>query len=384
MKKETSFAAKVIIAMALIGAAALVLWFLGRIGSVMVYFGLAVTITYLLNPFVDKLEKWKVPRALSILALFVVFAGIVSIAIMKFVPVLVSEAARLADNFPEYAQQFTKWYDQAMGYAKVLQGTGDKLGIATSDAATTLQTYGKKFASALGGSAMGFFLSIPGLIVIPVLVFYFLKDGHALRRGFIKSMPENYRDGTDELLDRLNKAIGGFIRGQAKLCLTIGIMAWITMAFVAKLPYAGIMGLIAGCTEFIPYLGPILGMIMPLIVAAFIGWQKMVFVAIIFFVIQMLEGNILAPKIMSSEVGMHPAIIIFILMAGGEVAGLPGMLIALPSAVILKAFYDHFYSEKYIEEPAEEAAYIEEASAADAQRFPAPQPAPEPPTGQGK
>jgi predicted PurR-regulated permease PerM len=151
------------------------------------------------------------------------------------------------------------------------------------------------------------------------------------------------------LIDRINAAIGGFIRGQLKLCLAVGLLVWLSLQFIAHLDYAIIMGLIAAATEFIPYIGPILGMLMPLGVAFFTGGvDKMLLVFGIFMVIQLLENNLLAPRIMGDDIGMHPVVVIFIFLAAGEVAGIPGMIVCLPVAVIIKVFYEHFYIERFI------------------------------------
>lgn len=370
MKKETSFPAKVIILLAILGAAAITLWFLGKVTSVFVYFGIAAVISYLLNPLVEFMVKKRVPRGLSILAIFSAFIIGATVAILLIVPKLAEEARQLAayviaqakgvdsNTVASLVDRLTAFLHKlglSEKHIALMKDAAMKSDIA-QNAAGSMQKIGVAAANKVVSSIGAFFSYIPGLVVIPVLVFYFLSGSHEMRAGFVKNLPPEWRPGANSLLDRLNKAIGGFIGGQVKLCVYIGILAWLSMALIARLPYSLIIGFIACVTEFIPYLGPILGMIMPLVIAAFIGWDKVILVAILFFIIQMIENNILCPRVMSSDVGMHPVIIIFILMAGGEAGGLPGMLIALPLAVILKAFYDHFYAEKHLKPSAQSSA----------------------------
>jgi predicted PurR-regulated permease PerM len=351
MKKESPFITKFIAALAILAASVIVLWFLGRIGSVIVYFAISIAIAYLLNPLVDLLQKHRVPRILSILLIFGVFSGCVVLAGFFLVPIIAAQSRELIDSFPQYAETIKGKMEGYRGYVSYVQKAIDKYSILDK-AAANIQSVGKNIVAAVTKSIMGFFSYLPGLVVIPVIVFYLLKDVHALRKGFIGSLPEHWRSDAGRLMDRLNRAIGGFISGQLKLCLVVGVLSWLCMAFIARLPYALIMSFIAGVTEFIPYLGPVLGMIMPLIVAATMGWEKAVMMIVIFAAIQVLENNLLAPRIMSPDIGMHPILVIFILMAGGQAAGLAGMLVALPSAVIIKAFYEHFYLEKHVQDHA--------------------------------
>ena len=190
--------------------------------------------------------------------------------------------------------------------------------------------------------------TLAAMVLIPILVFYFLSDGPYIRKSFLATVPPPFRGDTEDLMGRINNALGGFIRGQLKLCLAMGIITWLSLLPVMP-KHSLLFGLIAGVTEFIPYVGPILALIGPLIYASSVGplW-KVIYVLIAFVLLQFLEGNILAPRIIGKDVGLHPALIIFVLMCGGSLAGLPGMIAAIPAAVVLKVFYNYFYVERYL------------------------------------
>jgi predicted PurR-regulated permease PerM len=346
-RQEPGYAARFITYLALLGVVALGLWFLGKITFVMAYFGLAIVTTYMINPFVDALERRRVPRTLSILLIFVAFVVIVGSGTAFIVGKVQQEIVKLVDTVPQYQEAVMDLWRKVQGHYVWLKDQVWFDGFLQK-ATTTVQETGSRAATRMFQGVMSFFSVAMGLIVVPVLVFYFLKDDHVMRASFLRSLPAAWRDDTSEILDRINVAIGGFIRGQLKLCLAMGVITWAAMAMIG-LDYALIMGLIAGATEFIPYLGPILGIIMPVAVAAFEGPDKLALVGIAFVCLQVLEGNILAPRIMSGDVGIHPVLIIFVLMAGGQVGGITGMIIALPTAVILKVFYEHFYLARYID-----------------------------------
>ena len=317
------------------------------IPMVIAYFVIAIAICYLINPFVDKLETWRVPRSLSIALIFCAFAAVVVVGLMVLIPRIKDEVQALVNQFPRYSATIMDLWDRFMeryGWIqqeKAFQHVIEKI-------TQQVQKYGLGMVSRALGGVFSLMSILPGLVVIPVLVYYFLKDDHIMKKSFLAALPAPWRPDAQQLMDSTNKAIGGFIQGQLKLCLAMGILTWAAMAFIAHLPYALIMGVIAGVTEFIPYLGPILAAILPLGVAAFEGLDKVVIVLVLAFVIQLIEGNILAPRIMSSDVGMHPVVIIFVLMAGGQVGGVMGMIVALPSAVLIKVLFDHFYMEKFV------------------------------------
>jgi len=132
----------------------------------------------------------------------------------------------------------------------------------------------------------------------------------------------------------------------------MGVLTFVTTLFVFP-KYSLVFGAIAGVTEFIPYAGPILALIGPLIVASFSASWKIAYVLVAFVVLQFLEGNILAPRVIGKDVGLHPALIIFALLAGGQIGGLVGMIAAIPMAVILKVLIQFFYADQYLKKDVE-------------------------------
>lgn len=322
-------------------------WFITRTSNVLGYFAIAGALAYVLNPGIETLVRRKVPRTVAIIGIFMLFFGGITLAVVLVIPEAKKEYDNLVTNMPVYFDAVKALWTRITKIAHdsnlpaAFESLPQKI---AANFQTLVSSAGKTFFNGI----FGFFSGLAALVIVPILVYYFLSDGKKMKEAVMFCVPPAYRDETKTVLDKINLALGGFLRGQLKLCLAMGVLTWFSLAFVARLDNALIFGLIAGVTEFIPYLGPILALIGPLIFATTISGSKVTIVLILFLVIQLLEGNVLAPKIIGKDVGMHPAFIVFVLMAAGQLAGIPGMISAIPAAVVLKVLFEHFYIEKII------------------------------------
>jgi len=334
---------RILLYLALLGV---LIWFVSRVSSILGYFALSGAIAYVLNPAVNWLSKKRIPRMVATLIIFTMFAAIVTLILILVIPPAYKQFEDLIKSFPKYAQIVQHLW---LKLTKIARSSDMPLNIQSlpDKIAGNLQKVGERVGGAIFGGITGFLSKILTLIVVPILVFYFLSDGPMIRKSLIASVPPPMRPDTEELLSRINTALGGFIRGQLKLCAVMGITTFAVYTPI-MFKYSIIFGLIACVTEFIPYVGPILALIGPLIVASFLAPWKIFYVLIAFSVLQVLEGNILAPKIIGKDVDLHPAIIIFVFMCGGELGGLAGMVAAIPVAVIIKVLYHFFYTEHYL------------------------------------
>ncbi len=325
----------------------IIIWFVVQVNTILAYFALAGAIAYILNPAVEWLAKKRVPRSLATLLIFVIFAAIVALILMLIIPPALKQFKELIDNFPKYAETIQRFWHKGTELVRSQHLPGDIQSLPDKFAGNLQKVAGKVGLSIFDGIKNSL-SSLPMLIVVPILVYYFLADGPAIRRGLIGAVPTQLKPDTEALLSRVNTALGGFIRGQLKLCLVMGIITFIPYLFLLP-KYSVIFGLIAGVTEFIPYVGPILALIGPLTVAIFLGktWL-IVAVLIIFVVLQVLEGNFFAPRIIGKDVDLHPAMIMFIMMCGGQLGGIVGMIAAIPVGVTVKALYQFFYVERYL------------------------------------
>jgi predicted PurR-regulated permease PerM len=329
--------------LALIG---ILIWAVGKVSTVIGYFALAGTMAYILNPAVELMARRRVPRWLAVLIMFGVAAGIVALALVLILPKVFVQFAHLVNNLPQYFQTLQDIWGRFGRYAKSADLPID-IGSLPEKFAGNLQAAAGKAGKAAFAGIIGFFGTAAGLIVVPILVYYFLSDGPSIHKSFIAAVPPPLKGHTEELMERINGALGGFIRGQLKLCLCMGVMTFLAYLFIIP-QYSLVFGLIAGVTEFIPYVGPFLALIGPVVFASFTSWHLVIIVLVIFAVMQVLESNILAPRIIGKDVGLHPALIVFVLMSGGQFGGLVGMIAAIPVAVVLKVLYNYFYVENYL------------------------------------
>ncbi|HOO56767.1 MAG TPA: AI-2E family transporter [bacterium] len=320
--------------------------FVVGVRSIIGYFALAGALAYVLYPAVAWLEKRKIPLWAATLISFAIFGGIVALLLVLIIPPTIKQFNDLTNNIPQYFETIKGLWER---FGALAQANDLPVDIQTlpQKLAENLQKVAGSVGTRAFNSITGFFGTLASLVIVPILLYYFLSDGPYIKESFLKAVPVKYKGTVTELLRRMNDALGGFIRGQLKLCLAMGVLTFVATAPV-MFKYSLIFGLIAGITEFIPYVGPILALIGPLIYASFTSWGLVLYVLIIFIILQILEGNFLAPRIMGNDVGLHPALIIFILMCGGQIGGLVGMIAAIPTAVVLKVFYQYFYEEKYL------------------------------------
>ncbi|MEW6200469.1 MAG: AI-2E family transporter [bacterium] len=348
MNKDKVSYKHILVAIAIVAALVVIVWFLTKVGNIITVFVISAAIAYIINPAVDFLEARRIPRPLAIIGMFLIFVIVIIGGISVFIlPKLAAQFNDLLKNLPDYFASLSNIWERTAEFVRRTE-LPESMKTIPSKMAANLQTVGATIAKKTYTGTMNFFSKLPLVVLIPILVYYFLNDGHKMRRQMTASIPECYRSEMNQLMSRINKALGGYIRGQLKLCVYMGILTGVALAIVG-VKYFIVFGFIAGITEFIPYIGPILGIIGPLIFACFTHWTMIIKVLVVFVILQLLENNLLAPRVMSSDVGMHPALIVFILMAGGQIGGITGMIAALPTAVILKVFYEHFYIDKYID-----------------------------------
>ena len=348
MNKDRFSYKHILISIAIVAALFVIGWLLTKVGNIITVFAISAAIAYIINPAVDFLEARRIPRPLAVVGMFLIFVIVIIGGISVFIlPKLAAQFNDLLKNLPDYFASLSNIWERTAEFIRRTE-LPESMKTIPSKMAANLQSVGATVAKKTYTGTMEFFSKLPLVVLIPILVYYFLNDGHKMRRHITASIPEGCRSEMNQLIDRINKALGGYIRGQLKLCIYMGILTGVALAIIG-VNYSIVFGFIAGITEFIPYIGPVLGIIGPLIFACFIHWTMVLKVLVVFLILQILENNFLAPRVMSADVGMHPALIIFILMAGGQIGGIPGMIVALPTAVIIKVFYEHFYIDKYID-----------------------------------
>jgi len=321
---------------------ALLLVFVFIFKSILLPFVLGFAIAYLLNPAVDGFQKIKIPRRFAALIMVLVFFTSLAVVLTLVTPLLykqsvdfIAELPNYADGLWEYAQPHIQMLSTKLG----IEQQADLKAFLQDNAKTTSQIATKittQIADSLanGGKAL---LNILSLIVITPVVAYFVMREWLNITNFVEDLlPRKHKNTILDLLAQINTKIAGFVRGQITLAIILGVSYAIALS-IAGLKYGALIGLLAGLFSIIPMVGSILGLVVSIMVAWFQSGD-MSFVAIIaaiFLIGQIIEGNILSPKIMGDSVGLHPLWIFFSLLAGGAILGILGMLIAVPAAAII-------------------------------------------------
>ena len=325
--------------------------YFGRSASHAVFvFLISTIVALLLNPVVLQMKRIKVPRWLAVPVVYLAFVAVVVVAIVFLGPPLLRQFQRLFEAIPG-------WLDSLNGLLADLENwlashsIEVNLQINTDDIVNWLQSHGAESIGTLvtvGWSVVGWFVN---LFLTVVVSFYMLIDGKRIFR-FICRLAPGEQVVKEDYVRGLQTAFSKYVRGQLLLGATIGlacglviwIMSWdVVGVWPAGGQYALLFGFWAGVTEVIPYIGPWLGAVPPVIAAFFHSPMAALIVIIAYFVIQQLESHILAPNIVGSSVGVHPLVVIFALLAGAQIGGILGMLASLPLLAMLKhtlTFYD--------------------------------------------
>jgi len=316
----------------------LALLFLFYVRDVIIIVFVSVIIATAINPWVDNFQKKGIPRILSIVIIYTVIFGLISLAIALILPAITNQISLFIKNFPFIYQKIS-----ASLPGTEAQDTG---------LVETIQKSLQSIISALGNVTSSIFAGISNifgglfsLVGILVITFYIvlIEDGF---KKFISSVsPVKYQPYLLQLSERLQIRLSHWIKGQLILSLVIGTACFIGLVILG-IPYALVLGLIAGLTEFIPYAGPVIGAVPAVLIALAISPWKAIFVVILYVIIQQLENNLLVPKIMQKVTGLNPIVVVIVMLLGAKLMGILGVLLALPVTIIGDEFLKDFYRDK--------------------------------------
>ncbi|MDX6467085.1 MAG: hypothetical protein QOI27_2125 [Gaiellaceae bacterium] len=333
----------------------------GAVRHVVFLFLVALLIALLLNPLVRGLGRVWIPRGLAVAIVYLTFAAAVAVAVIALATVVVQQtrhASHRVDNYftvdsgrlPQTGAEhdlarLQHWLNgHHLKRVKVqAQGTKFLNSIGTKD----VQKYTTKALTWAEGAGLAVFSLLFSVVLVIVVSVYMLLDMHRLAAGVDRRFPP--RPGTTPLIERMEQALASYVKGQLALSLIIGISAgfglWmldLVGLFSNGGKYALLFGVWVGITELIPYVGPWLGAAPPVVYALVLHPLSALWVALLFLGIQQLEGHVVVPKVMGHSLRLHPLLVIFGLLAGGEIYGFPGILVALPLLAAGRAAWGFF------------------------------------------
>ena len=307
---------------------------------------------YLLNPLVKmlmkiRIKKFKVKRPLAIAIVFLLLISVLGLVISFFIPRLIEQIKSLVIGLPGYLSELQRFLTNLFNNSHIDWLQKVDLHSYMNKFEGSLTSILKKFILSLTtslGSVIGTITSVTvTLVTVPFILFYMLKDGEKLVPTVEKFFPEHSRSKVARLLHEMSATLSRYISGQMIECLFVGTFSAIGYSMTG-IPYALLVGLFAGITNIIPYLGPYIGL-MPALFLAFSKSLPTVFwVIVVCIVVQQLDGNLVYPNVIGKSLHLHPLTIIIILLVAGNIAGLLGMILGVPlyavTKVVAKFVYD--------------------------------------------
>jgi predicted PurR-regulated permease PerM len=314
-----------------------VLEFFGAIRSTGMLIVGSLLFAYLVYPLVRRLNT-RLPAIAAILIVYALIVLVVGSALALVVPALSNDLSNFVRSLPALAQQFQN--ELIAPHNPLLRRVPDADRVALANLPTQLngavQKYGVDTLTRSFTVVLSTVSVLATLVVIPVLAAYMLLEAADVRRQLLGLFPAKRRAKANTVIDELDAVVGGFIRGQLIDGAIVGTMIFV-MLMIMHVPYALLIGVSAGILNFIPYAGAVIGFVPAVLLAlAYNGPTNALIVAILFAVIQQIDGNFVAPRVLKDNVGLSPLYIIIAILVGSELFGLIGTFLAVPVAAMLR------------------------------------------------
>jgi len=320
---------------------------------------LGLILAYLLLPVVNGLDRrmparlrgWHVARPLAIVLTYLLLLILVAGILAFFVPLMAGQISALIDRWPELASRVEDWGTRGWGWYQN-HIPADWRQTIEANLTGLINDLIKALQNGLVATARRLFSTISfviGLVVIPFWLFYILQDESQVKEGVIRVLPLQLRADLVCMARLIDDVLSAYLRGQLLLCLFVGGMATLALLIIG-VPFALVLGVVAGILEALPFVGPILGAIPAVLVALLSNPMSALWVAVAFLAIQQVENLLLVPRIAGKSVKLHPAMVMVVLVVGNELAGLVGMLLAVPITAVLRDLFKYLYL-RFLDEP---------------------------------
>ncbi len=334
-----------------LGAAGL--WVTWLLAPILTPFVAALMLGWLGDPLVDRLEASGRSRNTAVILVFVLMSLLIALALLILVPMIQRQITTLVAALPQGQEWLLgtaiPWLEQKSGVQIMAWLAPEKLfdwirshWQQAGGAATTLFGY-------VSRSGFAMVTWVVNLALLPILTYYFLRDWDKLVERVASLIPRNHIETVSRLARESNDVLGAFIRGQIVVMIALGVVYAAGLSLVG-LNLGLLIGLVAGLISFIPYLGATTGVVLA-VLAALVQSQGfdlklLALIGAVFTIGQLLESYVLTPRIVGDKIGLHPAAVIFAVMAGGQLFGFLGMLLALPAAAVINVLLRYAH-ERY-------------------------------------
>ena len=313
-----------------------------------------IIIAYLGDPLVDKLEEVRVHRTIGVLLVFLAFAAVLGTATLVILPLMARELAELIRSLPT----FLAWLQETVSPWLVTRFGIDPFDVKLDNVASGVMENWQKTGGLVGvalarvtQSGFAFLASLGVVALTPVVAFYMMRDWDLIVERIVGMVPRDMVPGFVRLCGECDEVLGAFLRGQLLIMFLLGVVYAIGL-YAVGLDLAILIGMMAGLASIVPYLGFFVGIIAAAIAAMF-QFQDPVYlgyVGIVFLIGQALEGWVLTPWLVGDKIGLHPVAVIFAVLAGGQLFGFVGVLLALPLAAVVMVFVRYLHGRYLVSE----------------------------------
>ncbi|PSJ18565.1 AI-2E family transporter [Nitrosomonas supralitoralis] len=307
-------------------------------------FLLAAVIAYICNPMMRRMAGRRIPRTVGAVLVMLLLLGVFAALILVMVPLFEKEAGRLLDKMPVYLDMLKNhvipWLESRLDIS--LQPDMNVVREAVSEHWKSAGGVAAKVLPSLTSGGMAIVEFLVNLLLVPVVLFYLLRDWDMLIKLVDEMIPRYWHDQISQLTRETDQILAEFLRGQLSVIIIMSI-CYITGLWLVGLEFALPIGMVAGILVFVPYLGMIVGLTLATFAAVmqFQDWGGVIPVWIVFGIGQMLEGMLITPWLVGDRIGLHPVIVIFALLAFGQLFGFFGILLALPVSAVMLVWLRH-------------------------------------------
>ena len=320
-------------------------WALGRLSAALAPFVFGFILVFLLNSPVRLLANRGVPRGLAVVICFVVLFAVAVAAIALLGPSIRGQAETFAKASPAYVRQLEQAESAienrfaAMVFPDWLRSMTKAASVQLTQTVVTIgNDLAKRLLSAGGGIARG----LLDVFLAFVIAFWVLRDLPKLRQEVVQLAGPAYEEDAEHLLGTVTRVVGGYLRGQTIASLVTGVLCTIGFTLF-HVPYAIVLGLLAFIFNYVPYLGPTVTAIVAGMFGLFVAPLTALLAVGVVIVSQNLTDTLITPRVMSAQVDLHPTLVIFSLLVGGTLFGIPGILFAIPVAATGKGLFVYYY-----------------------------------------
>ncbi len=323
---------------------------------------------YLLNPLVNFMIKRGTTRLWAIWIALVVVLLLLVWGFAILIPIIRDQTVGIINDFPSYWTAIEKMTTEVVNYDwfTSLQNQINQLNADIfKSVSVKVNEILSNTVSGLGNVVGIVTNAFVGIITMPIILFYLLKEGEKLPQSFIKFFPTNVRESIDVLLKKINNQISQYVRGQITVAFFVGVM-FVLGYSVIGLKYGVVLGVLAAFLNIVPYLGSFLAMIPAVIIGIVDSPMMLVKVLILFSIEQFIEGRVISPQVLGSSLEVHPVTIIIVLLTAGKLFGLMGFIVGIPGYAVFKVLFMHIFewykeiSGLYFEEETGESEELQE------------------------